>query len=205
MTTSGVPAGRDDGGRRLWPYSEDGAQPDEPANRYRFPLISNPYPRWRYVTAVVVSDELWIGQRPTDEELEIVASFHEEYCSRWYGPPHTGWRGRDLDKRPFDIDGGAVGRFLIKHANGGWGYRAHTWRYGPEFVPEWTDEPTGLVAVLDRYHAIRGNVAPPLGHVEGRSPGHLRNRVARLTVRPGRAGPNPLQGVMCPIDWSYSC
>lgn len=136
------------------PYAQDGVDPDEPNNRYRFPLVSNPYPRWFYITAVVVSDDLWVGQRPTDRELEIIASFHAEYCDHWYGPTGTGWRGRVMERRPFDIDGGANGRILIKHSNGGWGYRQRTWTLGPEFVPEWNEEPAELITVLDRAHRI---------------------------------------------------
>lgn len=132
------------------PYAEDGVKADEPSNPFRFPIISNPYPRWYYITAVVVGGELWGGIRPTGEELAMVASWHEEYCSHWYGPPHTGYRGRVLDGRPFDIDGGAVGRYLIKRADGDWAYRISTWQYGPIFQPSRDARPLPLVDVLDR-------------------------------------------------------
>jgi hypothetical protein len=121
----------------------------------RVPVITSPYPRWNYVTAVVVGRwPFHEGPEPSDEELRVVESFHEEYCSHWYGPPHTGWRARDMDLRPFDVDGGAVGRFLTKYANGGWGYRLRTWNRGPTFVPTFRDEPASLVAVMDRIHSI---------------------------------------------------
>lgn len=137
----------------LSPYAEDIAEADPVSLEIRVPLIRHPHPRWYYVTAVVVNAELWVGLKPTEEELRIIGSFHEEYMSHWYGPPHTGWRARDMDKRPFDIDGGAVGRYLIKHKHGGWGYRKHTWQYGPEFVPAWNEEPVDLIAALDRCHS----------------------------------------------------
>lgn len=115
----------------------------------RIPLISTPYPRWYYVTAVVVSTDphLWRGLMPTDDELRIVGSFNDEYREHWY---RDSWKQHMRDFAPYDIDGGAVGRYLVKHENGGWGYRKHTWQYGPEFVPSWDSEPADLVTVLDR-------------------------------------------------------
>lgn len=154
----------------LNPYAEDIAVADALSLELRVPLIRHPHPRWYYVTAVVVSDDLWIGQHPTEAEMRVVGSFHEEYMSRWYGPPHTGWRARDMDARPFDIDGGAAGRYLIKHAHGGWGYRIHTWQYGPEFVPEWRAEPAPLVTVLDLYHNRGGDISERWAEWKARHP-----------------------------------
>lgn len=125
-------------------YADDGVLADEPANRYRFSLIVSPHPRWNYVTAVVVGG-LWEGFRPTDAELAMVGSFHEEYCERRYGHRRPEMRR----KHPFDIDGGANSRFLIKHEDGGWGYRHRSWRIGPEFLPAWNTEPHSLIEVLD--------------------------------------------------------
>lgn len=141
-------------------YAEDLVQPVSPLSlEIRVPLITSPHPRWFYVTAVVVGQWPYPeGPVPTDDELRMVGSFHEEYCSYWYGPPHTGWRARDLDNRPFDIDGAAVGRYLTKYANGGWGFRRHTWQYGPTFVPTWQGEPSTLVEVMDRCHSVGDEV-----------------------------------------------
>jgi hypothetical protein len=162
----------------LSPYASDGVLDHPLSLEIRVPLINTPYPRWRYITAVMVGQWPWPnGPVPTDAELRIVGSFHEEYCSYWYGPPHTGWRGRDMDQRPFDIDGGAVGRFLTKYEHGGWGYRISTWEYGPTFVPTLQGEPTPLVAVLDRLHAHGGESS--VDEVEGRPLGHLRRWVVR--------------------------
>lgn len=137
----------------LSPYAEDGVREHPLSLEMRVPIIRTPHPRWRYITAVVAGKWPW-HESPdiSDAELRMVGSFHEEYCSYWYGPPHTGYRGRELDKRPFDIDGGAVGRFVTKYPNGGWGYRISTWEYGPLFSPTQA-EPTSLLAVLDRVHS----------------------------------------------------
>jgi hypothetical protein len=134
---------------KLERYADDGVVADDPANRYRFPLISTAYPRWYYITAVVVGG-LWEGVRPTEDELVIVDSFHEAYCQYWYGPAKTGQRAMMERAHPFDIDGGALGRFLRKRADGGWGCRLTSWTQGPEFWPAWNSEPRGLVEVLSR-------------------------------------------------------
>lgn len=133
-----------------WPYAEDGVERDEFAESLRLPLIDSPYPRWCYITAVVVSSNpyLWQGIRPSDDELRAVASFHQEYVDHWY---RDSWKVR-MRERPFDIDGGANGRYLIKYPHGGWACKLATWRHGP--VPAQRDEPQSLMAVLARAHSI---------------------------------------------------
>lgn len=142
-----------------WPYVEDMPKRDAFAESLRIPLINSPYPRWRYITAVVVGEYPFekFSVRPTDDELRIVASFHQEYVSRWY---NARWVQK-MAERPFDIDGAAVGRFLVKYQNGGWGYRKHTWQYGPMFAPQWDNEPTDLIAVMDRIHSFGGDEVSP--------------------------------------------
>jgi hypothetical protein len=131
----------------------------ELATSLRVPFITTPYPRWFYVTAVVVSDDkyLWRGLVPTEDEVRMVASFNEAYREYWYRDSFKEHMARNA---PYDIDGGAVGRYLIKHENGGWGYRKHTWEYGPQFVPEWNAAPEPLEAVLDRAHRFVDDVDP---------------------------------------------
>lgn len=135
-----------------WPYAEDGVKRDEFAESLRLPLVNTTHPRWCYITAVVVNpdrrDYPWIGIRPSDDELRVVASFHQEYVAHWY---HESWKRR-MAERPFDLDGQANGRYLIKYPHGGWGYRLMTWTAGPPLVPGPRDEPMGLLAVLDRVH-----------------------------------------------------
>lgn len=135
-----------------WPYAEDGVKRDEFAESLRLPIISSPYPRWCYVTAVMVGEYPWEGmsQRPTDDELRAVASFHDEYVTHYY---NERWIAK-MAARPFDLDGSAVGRYLVKYNHGGWGYRRSTWQYGPCFVPTAEDEPSDLIAVMDRVHTI---------------------------------------------------
>jgi len=128
----------------------------ELATSLRVPFVTNPYPRWFYVTAVVVSDDLWRGLVPTDDEVRMVSSFAEEYREHWY---NATWKAKMARFAPYDIDGGAVGTYFIKHANGGWGYRKHTWQYGPQFVPQHGDDPQPLPKVLDRVHTMVDEVS----------------------------------------------
>lgn len=129
----------------------------ELATSLRIPFLASAHPRWYYVTGIVVSD-LYGGILPADDEVRIVASFDEEYREHWY---RDSWKTRMAEFAPYDIDGGAVGRYLIKYKHGGWGYRISTWQYGPTFVPMSRDEPAGLVSVLDRLHAHGGSEPNP--------------------------------------------
>lgn len=129
-----------------------GLMSTELATKLRIPLIGCPYPSWCYITAVVVSQEphLWHGLLPTDDELRAVASYHQAYLDYWYSP---NWI-KQMVNRPFDVDGAAHGRILIKYPHGGWGYRKASWRSGCDFVPQWGAEPFSLLAVLDREQTI---------------------------------------------------
>ncbi len=140
-------------------FAEDGVHPGGHAEQYRFPIVRNPYPRWKYITAVVVStDIVWDGIQPTDAELAVVGSFHDEYCSYFFGPPSTGFRAKMEAGYPFDIDGGANARILAKVTDGEWRYRQASWTRGPDMVPERDDTPLGLVPLLDRIHSIGDKV-----------------------------------------------
>lgn len=139
-----------------FPYTADGVVPGDFTEQFRYPIIHTSHPRWYYVTAVVVEDSIvpWgAGSvRPTDDELRVVASFHDQYIDHWYFESYK----KKMRARPFDIDGGANGRFLTKYAHGGWGYRLMSWRDGPTFVPERREEQGSLAAVLDRIHSVGG-------------------------------------------------
>ena len=141
-----------------WPYACDGVRSDDPANVHRVPLVTTAYPVWSYITAVVLGD-LWNGVRPTDAELAVVASFHEYYLERWYGPADTGYRVR-MARRPFDIDGGANGRLLVKRPDGTWAYRHRSWSQGATFWPTGpgfdSNLRLSLPDLLDRHEATAG-------------------------------------------------
>jgi len=144
----------------LSPYTEDGVRNHVLSLEMRVPIIDTSHPRWNYITAIAVRTyPARPDMEPTDDEIRMVGSFHEEYLSHWYGPPHTGWRARDLDTRPFDIDGGANGVTFVKYFHGGWGYRRRTWTQGATFSPPWNHEPASLLQVMDRIHRHWGEDA----------------------------------------------
>lgn len=130
------------------PY--EGVVRDDFAESLRLPLVTSPYPRWHFITAVVVGEDLWQAVRPTDDELRVVASFHDEYVAYWY--QESGFK-KLMMERPFDVDGGANGRILMKRADGDWAFRRRSW-VGMEFVPAWNAEPQSLTWVLDKMHNI---------------------------------------------------
>lgn len=108
----------------------------ELATSLRVPFIRNPWPRWFYVTAIFVdpgSPPGWHGELPTDNEVRMVASYNDCYRDYWYC---DSYKAKMREFAPYDIDGGAVGRYLVKYPDGGgWAYRKHTWQYGHTFVP----------------------------------------------------------------------
>jgi hypothetical protein len=126
-----------------WEYD---AEQGELALKYRIPLVHTSHPSWNYLVSVCVWD-LYRAQRPTDDEARMIGSFIDYQRSRY----RAHWQEK-LRTRPFDMDGGFNSLTLIKHANGGWGYRRRTWEYGPMFVPSWEDDPESLEAVLDRIY-----------------------------------------------------
>lgn len=136
-------------------YDPEDISPEQTglATSLRIPFITNPYPCWFYVTAVVVSHDphLWKGLMPAEDEVRMVASFNDQYREHWY---RDSYKQKMREFAPYDIDGGAVGRYLVKHVNGGWGYRKHTWQSGPAFVPQWNEAPERLELVLDRIHDL---------------------------------------------------
>lgn len=137
-----------------WPYAIDGVERDEFAEGLRIPIIYTAYPRWCYITAVVVDEQLednpgrlWHGVRPTDDELRAIACYHE-FSVRNYNESYRAV----MRKRPFDIDGSFAGRRFIKFPHGGWAYRSSTWDVGGVFSPSLRDEPWSLMRLFDHIY-----------------------------------------------------
>lgn len=142
---------------RILPYHEDHVNRDLRLLDRHVPIIGNFWPRWYYITAVVVSSPdsfLLHFVSPTDEELAMIASFHDEYIERYYG--RSGWMSNQREKHVFDIDGGANGRYLGKYEHGGWAIKCMTWRH--EARPFRSDPSMSLIQVLDQHHTICGDV-----------------------------------------------
>lgn len=160
-------------GTSTWRY--DAAEHD-PLTALRIPVIDTSHPDWPYLAAVCVDADtpapLYGGQRPTDAEAAMIASFIEEYITRWYNPT---WQHKMRTEGPFAIDSGAVGVVFLKYGDDDWAYRRVSWTQGPLFVPvppnqranyrargdggRWTERRT-LVEVMDLAHAPDGDTPP---------------------------------------------
>lgn len=109
---------------QLWPYD---AKRDDPLTALRIPVVSSPYPSWKYEVALVISEgDLWPGMRPTDAEVRQIAAYIG-YRMEWY---NEGWRAK-MRKRPLDTDSGTNTVTLLKRAEGDWCYRRMTFQHGP--------------------------------------------------------------------------
>lgn len=147
-----------------WPFDADR---DDPLTGRRI-AVTGSHPGWFYL--VCFDGES--AERPTDHEVDLLVSFLDEYKTRWYG---DGPYRKAMERRPFDVDGGANTTIFHKYGPGDWGYRRQSWQFGPMFVPQhprirhshpWKNAPIGplaLVALMDFIHTI-GNDSQPMRH-----------------------------------------
>jgi hypothetical protein len=70
--------------------------------------------------------------RPDERETAMLVSFLTEYKDHWYG--QNGFR-QQMERQPFDTDGGANGVVFHKYGPNDWGYRRMSFTQGPIFVP----------------------------------------------------------------------
>src|ERR1700689_4613680 len=82
-----------------WPF-EDAAQHD-PLAALRIPVVRNPYPRWRYEVALVISEDDPYGPslRPDETEVRQIAAFLE-WRMEYY---NATWKAK-MRQRPLDVD-----------------------------------------------------------------------------------------------------
>lgn len=139
-----------------WPYAEDGVKPDDPLNALRIPVITTSHPRWCYLVAFDQDAIQPDGNRPTDAEAAMLASFRDEYIQYWY---NATWIAK-MAARPFDIDGGYNGLVFRKWGDADWGYRRSTWDRGPLFWP-------GPAWYRERYGTKVHGLAELLDHING--------------------------------------
>ena len=133
---------------RTWHDTDHDISPEQTefALQLRIPFLTSPYPRWNYITGIVVGDGFaWPISLPTEEEVTLVANFLKEYNDHWYRQSFVSDMVRFA---PYDIDGGANLAYFMKHPHGGWSYRKRTWQ-GPEWVPGFNKPPQTLEQVLD--------------------------------------------------------
>jgi hypothetical protein len=139
-----------------WPYD---AKQDDPLAALRIPVISNPFPRWKYEVALVIGGEDGLyapALRPDEAETAMIAAYIG-YRREWYNP---GWREKML-RRPLDTDSGTNTVVLQKRAEGDWCYRRMTWITGPLMMPpRGSDERLSLEQLLDRINGYHDSPNP---------------------------------------------
>jgi hypothetical protein len=109
-----------------WPFED--ARQDDPLAALRIPVVSSPYPRWKYEVALVISDDdLWgPALRPDEAEVRQIVAFLG-YRMEYY---NESWKAK-MRRRPLDVDGTTNTVTLMKRADGDWRYRKATWEHGP--------------------------------------------------------------------------
>lgn len=132
----------------VWPY-DDAVQDHWISEKHRIPVVSTPYPSWRYHVALVVNDNerLWPAVEPTEAEAAQLGSYLDYWLTKFYRPSYI----EQMRRRPFDIDGGTVTRTFAKRPDGTWAYRQDTWTMGPTMAPDFRDPKQchTLVELLD--------------------------------------------------------
>jgi hypothetical protein len=128
------------------------------AKTWRIPLVTSPYPRWKYEVALVVPDpadtvDLWRATWPTDLEAEVVGSLID-YRRDWY---NERWK-RQMLERPLDVDSGTNTLILLKRESG-WSYRRATFEGGTwpsalnaDHMAKFPPNKIGLIAIIEQAH-----------------------------------------------------
>lgn len=137
------------------PDFADDADLEHPwAKKYRIPLVSTLYPRWRYEVALAVprDDDLYRLVWPTEDEARAIG-IYIDHRRNWY---REGYRQRML-ARPLDVDSGTNTVVLAKNEDG-WHYRRDSWTSGGLWFPgihhpeeiraPYTPDLAGLLAVI---------------------------------------------------------
>ena len=131
---------------RTWAPGDDiSPQQTELATSLRVPFLTSAYPRWNYITGIVISeDDLGRGIVPTEDEIRQIAAQLQSY----YPVYRPGFHRAMTQFAPYDIDSGANLGYYRKHPDGGWFYRKRTW----ESPPWWPSraETMPLADILER-------------------------------------------------------
>ncbi|MGA3524129.1 hypothetical protein [Melissospora conviva] len=132
-----------------WPFGDD-ADRDDPLTAHRIAATTS-HPDWAYLVAFDRNSEA----RPTDRETAMLASYLDEWKTRWYNTSYLAHMGRRL----LDVDGGANGVVFHKYGENDWGYRRRSYSMGYLFTvvpPHMRDEhsdglpgPMSLEALMD--------------------------------------------------------
>lgn len=139
-----------EGNEMEWPFGDD-ADRNDPLTALRI-AVASPYARQPYL----ITFDRDSAARPTDREARMLASYLEEYKTRWYYPSYLA----KLHELLLDVDEGANGVTFHKYAEDDWGYRRQSWTMGPRFVPqsprfaERSLGPLNLEQLMDHIHSL---------------------------------------------------
>jgi len=135
--------------RGTWDAGND-ISPDQTefATSLRVPFLTTPFPTQRYVSGIIVDEQLWRGIVPTDEEVETVSSILSSYLDYFFPAPNP-YCDEMQQFAPYDIDNGAVPFYFIKYPDGTWAYRRHSWTGTHLFMPAQSEGPMTLDEVID--------------------------------------------------------
>lgn len=105
--------------RRTWEDTDHdiSKHQTEFATNLRVPILATAWPRWNYITGIVVRESgPDHGIMPTEDEIAAVAAQLQEY-NLYYGQAFI-----DAMKHfaPYDIDGGANLGYYLKRPDGVW-------------------------------------------------------------------------------------
>lgn len=164
----------------MWTDEDLSDQQSELATQLRIPILKSFYPRWNYVTGVVVEKwfDVYEGVMPTDDELVKIAEWLEQY-NQYYNQRYL---NEMKEFAPYDIDGGANFHFLIKYADGTWGHKKPSWQGHAWPLPLLHPEHYGktLDEILDKTRANWGRWARDAQKKEP-----LRSDAGRWPIMPG--------------------
>ncbi|MCV7434842.1 hypothetical protein [Mycolicibacterium bacteremicum] len=121
-------------GNRTWADTEGDISPHQNglATSLRIPILTSAFPRWNYITGIVVCDGV-VDQcvMPTDDEIRLLRD-HLDLYNRYY---RQAFLDAMRDFAPYDIDGGANLGYYMKRPDSGWCYRKRTWQLGARWWP----------------------------------------------------------------------
>lgn len=132
---------------------------DHPLSARRVPVLSNPFPRWKYHVAVVINpdeDALYgPSLEPTPEEAEQLVAYLDYRLTDYYQHYREQMR-----QRPFDVDGTINTYTFRKDPTVGWQYNAMTWTLHVWFPQIRLHEQRfeTLEALIDHIHTYGGEL-----------------------------------------------
>ena len=143
--------------QNFWKFTD--ADRTHPLTAKRIAVVANPYPSWKYHVALVQDwSDSWGGPtgEPTEEEVAMLVAYLA-YRLEYYTPSYRAVMAREA----LDVDSTVNTYVFHKDQEGGWRYRAASWRSGNTFWPSVFDEvKLSLEDLLDKINTVGEDVMP---------------------------------------------